>query len=542
MSNNIITAEERETIFNNMCRLLDEYDYTYTDTALYKIIDTWAEQKADLIALFKKHPNYVEGKFMIAFNSNWCREIDKLGSCKFCTWINNNILNIQYNFSDEVREIRKNEAQYIIRRNPEFYNNLYKLTIGTDFLYYNYDVFARQFVNKTCADLFNKISPSLHFSEGMKMSRAINKICHWLGIDKLPEYNKEFAKYADSVNPLKIMRHTIISINPIDYLTMSFGNSWASCHTIDKENRRGMPDTYEGQYSSGTISYMLDEVSMVFYTISAEYDGDDYFFEPKINRNMFHYGEDKLIQGRLYPQGNDYNAEDTYKDIREIVQKVMADCLGIPNYWVVKKGADEADRYVKSKGTHYKDYQYYDNCTLSRPKGIEDNDKYITVGHNPICIECGYEHNIEDNINCCHFQGYYCEECGEEIDEDDVIWIDENPYCRNCVSWCECCQEYVREDDAQWVKSVNGYVCNSCLDEYFIQCDYCGEYVRQIDANPIGNGDYICEDCFADNYSICSECGAYFPNDELHWKENGEGVCDGCWEEVNENKEKKEKN
>ena len=42
------------------------------------------------------------------------------------------------------------------------------------------------------------------------------------------------AKVGDAISPNKITRHTIISCNLVDYLTMSFGNSWASCHTIDK--------------------------------------------------------------------------------------------------------------------------------------------------------------------------------------------------------------------------------------------------------------------------------------------------------------------
>lgn len=539
MSNNIITAEERKTIFNNMIRLLDEYDYSYTYEALHKIIDTWAEQKADLIALFKKHPNYVEGKFMIAFNSNWSREIDDDGAARFIQWIGRNLDVIQSNFPDTIQQVRKKEAKddwcY-----PD-YDSRYTLTRDTDFLTYNVNYLAHQFVSQDTAEQFNRIDPSMRFSEGMKMSRAINKICHWLGVDKLPDYNKEFAKYADSINPLSIVRHTIISINPIDYLTMSFGNSWASCHTIDKENRRGMPNAYEGQYSSGTISYMLDQVSMVFYTVSADYEGDNYFFEPKINREMFHYGEDKLIQGRLYPQDNDDGAEHIYKNIREIVQKVLADCLNIPNYWVVKKGTDEASKYVYSQGTHYHDYECYNNCTLSIPKDKKENAECITIGHDPICIKCGREHDIEDNINCCD-PGYVCCDCGERVDEDDVIWIDDQTYCRDCITYCTCCDQYVRNEDATYVSTTGEYICNSCLEEHFVACDECGYYVRMEDSVFIPSKNItVCSDCFED-FVVCQGCGKYYKIDSMHFDDNNNAFCDDCWEEIQENENEEEEN
>ena len=41
----IITEEEKEMLLEDMKHLLDEYDYDYTEEALDRIIDTWAENK-----------------------------------------------------------------------------------------------------------------------------------------------------------------------------------------------------------------------------------------------------------------------------------------------------------------------------------------------------------------------------------------------------------------------------------------------------------------------------------------------------------------
>ena len=84
---NIITEEERETLLDQMKNLLDEYDYEYTNRALNKIIDTWANNKKDLITAFKKHPNYLEGKFMIVFSHDFERVTDRNALERFKSWV-----------------------------------------------------------------------------------------------------------------------------------------------------------------------------------------------------------------------------------------------------------------------------------------------------------------------------------------------------------------------------------------------------------------------------------------------------------------------
>lgn len=383
----IITEDERKSLLKDMEHLLDEYDYDYTDEALNKIINTWAENKADLITAFKKHPNYLKGKFMIAFNHDYVRSVDTMGIRAFESWMLNrdNALAVREFMPEEMRE-------YVIDNNLFLPSEIFGLLR-------NMEEYQSQYITAGQAGDFNKAYANINACEGQKLSRAMNKLLTYVGYNKLPDYNREFAKYADAINPLQITRHTILSVNPLDYLTMSFGNSWASCHTIDKTNKRNMPNSYEGMYSSGTVSYMLDKPSMVFYTVDAAYGGKDFWHEPKINRQMFHWAEDKLVQGRLYPQDNDGNGG-AYTPYREIVQKIMSEIFEFPNLWTVSKGTDAASKYVVSRGTHYRDYESYSNCTLSRPKGSE-NEEYFIVGHAPICIKCGYEHDKQGNISCC---------------------------------------------------------------------------------------------------------------------------------------------
>ena len=486
----IINDEERKVLLEDMKGLLSEYDYQYTEEALNKIIDTWATNKADLITAIKKHPNYLQGKFMIVFSHNFDRTVDKTAINGFKKWL----LNSETCFA--VREFMTEEMRNeVIDYGRKLPNDIFCfLTEMTNM--------TGQYIDDYIVERLDNISPDIHAHKGQKMSRVINKLLTYVGFNKLPDYNREFAKYADALNPLQITRHTVLSVNPLDYLTMSFGNSWASCHTIDKENKRNMPNSYEGMYSSGTVSYMLDKPSMVFYTVDASYNGNDFWHEPKINRQMFHWGEEKLVQGRLYPQDNDGD-NSVYTPYREIVQNIMSELFEFPNLWTVAKGTSAAGRYVCSYGTHYRDYDNYDNCTLSRIKGSE-NEKYINVGHDPICIKCGNEHDIQENISCCA-RKVTCAECGCEIDEDEARYIDGEYYCDDCSFWCDCCDEY-RVGVATEVRG-GGTVCSSCLEDHYTFCDDCEEYVRNRYINEI-NGEHICNECFEENFGPCDHCGA----------------------------------
>lgn len=481
---NIINETEREYLLNSMEELLEEYDYTYSTTALNIIIDEWANQKQLLIEAFKKHPNYIDGKFMIAFTCDYERAINSQGTSGFSRFL------IYYPIEEMVDTLPEKINEQRIKEHCAYLpNDLYNL-------FWHLSSYMCQILDEELAMRINDMLPNIKARAGQKFSRVINKICTYLGYDKHPEYNKEFAKFADSLSPLVIKRHSIISLNPLDYLTMSFGNSWASCHTIDKRNKRGMPNHYSGQYSSGTMSYMLDPSSFVFYTVESTYEGTDYWAQPKIHRQMFHWGEEKLVQGRLYPQDND-GYSDNYTPYRNIVQKIFSECFGFDNLWSISKGRDAASRYILSEGTHYRDYESYSNCTLSRIKE-STNESCFVVGAIPICIECGYRHETEECINCCRDNSIVCRDCGCDLDEDDIIWIDDEPYCRDCVNYCECCDSYHR-GRTYYISSERISVCEFCYDDYYVVCEDCDLTLHR-DAAIYDEelGVWFCEDCCAE--------------------------------------------
>ena len=448
----VLSDEKKNELLEEMKTLLKKYHYNFTDDGLNRILNEWCKNKSDLIQLFEKHPNY-NGKFQIVFDYDFDRVIDMGAVRNFEDWLNseevqnvfkkeiqigaysyselNDICNRLYtvldifNYHSEVHTINgKNKEDYLneykhfcslrdayedstevfiecgvaydkkLMRNRETVSNVITVLCSTSNV--------GQFINSAIEDYLLRHHPEAKIKAGQKYSRAINKLLSSVGVDKLPNYNKEYAKFSDGINPLKVKRHTVISVHPIDYYTMSFGNSWSSCQTIDKCNDRGIDsgNSWHGCSSSGTESYMLDGTSCIFYTIDGEYNGDTLELEDKINRCMFHYYDSQLIQGRVYPQSNDKGANDLYKDIREIAQKVFADMLEVPNYWSNDKGTQACYNVSESWGTHYRDYYNFDNCNVSTLKDDKTSHKTIKIGHYPICPDCGEEHDREDNIVC----------------------------------------------------------------------------------------------------------------------------------------------
>lgn len=535
-----ISGKIMSDIKNEFIRELENRDYDYSDSAIDDILDEWYHQKQGLLSLLSKHPNWEPERLMVHFDADYSRRLDTYITNNFFYWIKNNYNNTALDV----------ESAKVWNKCYEFMWN-----------YCSAETYLPEIKDQACGryndwgryeeytynplDELNALLPELHARVGQKNTKIVGKICTHFGLDKIKKYgtkfnpatgeveenalidsyDKQFAKYCDALSPIKVTRHTCISLNPIDYLLMSNGNSWRSCHYIgDNANDAGC-------YSSGTISYMLDKHSIIFYTVDAGFNGVCIEREPKIQRQVFGYNDFQLLQSRLYPQNNDSGATDTYTDIRNIMQKVVADCLAAPNRWIKKRVQNVEHGY---NATCYPDWNCQTNlCSTSVLRGKEnDNLKPIILGAVPICIECGERHGCDESINCCS-SGYTCTECGDRIDEDDVYWVDEEPYCCDCVTYCEVCGEYEVNRNTTYIPSENRFVCDSCLDRYYVYCDDCEEYYDRDRMNYLENLDKcVCNDCF-ENYTQCNECGRWFYYTEI----NEDGLCEDCAEEMEEEEE-----
>lgn len=207
---------------------------------------------------------------------------------------------------------------------------------------------------------------------GQKTSRIIGKLCHKFGLDSCAWYNNVYAQLSDALNPLQIQKTAVLSVHPCDFLEMSSkSNTWTSCHNI-----------LNGGYQAGTLSYMIDDVSMIFFTVDVEVK-DHFYRAPRRTRQMFFYEDNCLYQSRLYPDYSDELMEQN----RRLVHKILATCLGVPNLWILKTKRDKISESCVSvhNSAQYPDYVYHGN--LSILKGTNKIAKMF-IGGKPICVCC----------------------------------------------------------------------------------------------------------------------------------------------------------
>lgn len=446
----------------------EDSHYQPTEVGIKAILDTYFTNKGWLYPIFEKHPLY-KGNGQIVFSADYHRKVNKVGVHEFTIWFEDALLGIyekkspkilgmnyrelnEYyrkldNIVDMMRDIscytigqgncevrvngktlmeldREREKMFWAKREMRsdisevcsYHNSVY-LTKNDANELNNLLMISRiisdnptTFVTEEVASLINMCSDNTQYKiktiAGQKMSRVISKICHMTGVDKHPEYGKRFSQLGDDINEMLIKRHTIISINPWDYFSMSFGKSWSNCSTIDKMNDRHINSNgghiYKGDSGSGTISYLCDPSTIIYYMVEESYKGDEYELQPKTHRCLFHIGEDKMIQGRVYPKSNDGD-NTIYEEIRAIMQKVVSEMFNVNNLWTYKQGNSTCKAVTETYGTHYADYIEYDCCTVcwhNNGTQVYKNNKPIIIGHNPICINCGKEHKEYAYIQC----------------------------------------------------------------------------------------------------------------------------------------------
>ena len=528
--NNMEIKMNEEAIVNNITDevydLLIEYNHNATRYGVECLVKNAWRNKASLRNILRKHPMWNEEKQQIVFKSQYNREI------------NTEVVDNFFRFARQAaNEIATGKGEDYDKVDGELWS-----------LFCVVKANLAQYMENETVDKINEMYPDIKVHYNAKLSRVINKICtsvyhldqyvadkieiirdengepvtnedgyYATQTVKCKPYNAEYTKFADAVNPLKIERWTVFSINPVDFLTMSFGNTWSSCHTIDKSNKRRSPGThYHGMYCGGTLSYALDGTTIIVYSVDNGYDGTTgarwngilyrgFETQDKIIRNLIHYEGNVMVQARLYPQEND-GGVDLYKTFREIEEKTIADCLGKPNLWKYERGCSAAIRYITTDeyAHHYHDYECYDSVGVCIIKGEDDkyngNDDCMTVGHAGIDIDTGDEipYGSEYDGYLSTTETLRCAKCGEPINEDDAIWIDGEAYCNDCAIYCDYHNEYeVNEGDHYYVSNY-GYVCLDGIDDGvangdFYRCESCGEiYLDGSDGYYTEDGDWYC--------------------------------------------------
>ena len=418
---------DTDKLYDDIVNLLDYYGYVHKEHGVCTLLDEFFTNKEPLINLISTSKNYlgdlrivtkkpfarsierheveaaVRNIERIVNNSDMYQYVDENGKGLLDylavgqTLISVDALPTQEEQTEKTKLLRQFEyasraTQASRQRRHDFFDHM------NTFRYTNYATLQNDIV-------ITDSKKDIVIKAGTKTSRALNKVCHYYGIDTLHPttaevsehgtpviktvypYDKAFAAYADTVSELTRKLYFVISVNPLDYLTMSNGVNWNSCHRLGG-----------GQWQGGTLSYMLDHTSMITYVVT---DLEESVHNaPKVYRQMFHYDNGLFMQNRLYPQGND-GATNLYTKFRDLVVEEFNTLLKENGEWSVEFGSDPCYNHTNSIGAHYKDYHNNNSCALFYPKSCSDKvrEHIMTVGHEGICVCCGKRYTAGGRIN-----------------------------------------------------------------------------------------------------------------------------------------------
>lgn len=125
-----------------------------------------------------------------------------------------------------------------------------------------------------------------------------------------------------------------------------------------------------------------------------------------------------------------------------------------------------------------------------------------------------------------------CTVCDEDLSENEAVFCDE-------------CGDYCCDLHSYWIEDIQGYVCESCYDNYYGKCAHCEERFHEENLTEI-HGDTYCESCRDELFIQCDNCEEYEPNDRvfccegcgrnfcLDCEEEQDGLCSECYEEREE--------
>ena len=392
-------------LVDDMMQLLTANGHSNSEHGVCTVLDEYFTKKEPLIKMFITSNHYIGG-MRIAVQKGFERDIDVNAVWSFCNRFSDAIgaekLLLCYKDEDgnqltdylktgvkktsllEVNPAKISETKSKIKR----FDLNCGATVGSynkyeQFLWYM-GYFRDRPTTSICESLTGK---TVELKKGTKMSRAFNKVCAHYGIDKAKDYNRLFAQYADLVTSSVRNLYFVISLNPLDYLTMSNGNSWTSCHRIKGANG------YGAMCASGCMSYMLDDVSIITYVVES-------LDEPmhnigKIYRQMYYYDDNFFVQSRLYPQGND-GATNLYEKFRGMVQEEFCELLNLDSdEWTYEPGPSKVQEFSTNVGHHYNDAGSNRQCGIFYPK--EKKSKItarnrMVIGHESLCCKCGKPH------------------------------------------------------------------------------------------------------------------------------------------------------
>ena len=307
-------------------------------------------------------------------------------------------------------------------------------------------------VNKYCFKFDNR---EMTIEPGQKIIKTIQKVLNFYGYDMSNGLFEEFRnKVSNITTSSNIKSNLVLSIHPIDYMTMSDNNcGWSSC----------MSWKNKGMYSDGTIEMMNSNMIIVAYLESDNpFIVNNHVIPNKSWRTLLYVHKNILVAGKSYPYYNSELDKKVLEELYKLVNKNLKwdykykeqeykDLHSYPpneedqinNLWVSKKQI-----VIVTGHAMYNDLLEDKESVYFCYRNIPKKGMVLNASGKNTCLICGLQHygtTSEKICNSCK-KNYSCCNCGN-VDSSkkhfEILAVNDNNYRAYRESICEhCIDEY----------------------------------------------------------------------------------------------------
>lgn len=396
----------------------EEYPSCSRNTDLEYILRYWNEAKGD--HLFKMFGEKLILEKEVIFN----KSIFELISDFEDAFTSNEKIK---NFRDKFLAIIDTDThQY-----GDDWHNMYEL-VSADTLAHN----AYTYIWKKTEISMNKGNLTLKLTPGMKPMKALSKFANAYGIAK--EFEDFRIAHSMLLNQKTITGTLCLSIHPLDYMTMSDNDmDWDSC----------MNWREPGEYRQGTIE-MMNSGSVVVAYLKGHKDfcfAPGYYWNNKRWRSLAVV--DRLLTANV--KGYPYQSKELNEEVQEWIAELAMNNLGWDykyQFWYngeyiykLPIGGERLGEIYFCSSKMYNDFGCLGDSGRHMIRAINDSvaDWPYQIHYSGVtqCIWCGDEtYDIEDCAVICNncIQVYYCDDCENRTNRDDLIEVDGRLVCRYC--------------------------------------------------------------------------------------------------------------
>ena len=404
--------------------------------------------------------------------------------------------------------------------------------------------------------------------------QVIKYYCH--GLDK-EEAEKTKRNVTLNINPerdsikaiLQSSKYLVVSRNPIDIIFCSTNQNFGSCYSFDSNYG----------YCMGVPALIPNKDMFVCYLTKGKHQnyeikeehGDTYSFRyMKMLTRFFAYHcvgkpnaeqveiladdseKDMLGLGFIYPKND--GTYMNHKDIRfgyfgNLFKKLGLNVIEPKRTFIDQETNKNTARYNYDVNGYWKLktpewFLATEKVNENHMNPYFDNLYYLDSNEPTYKIDCGSQSQYTNYIRSSGSNTSMYDKITRGRKLEDIIGYDRDDSCCDeddeNSQCCDRCDDYFNEDDMYWIESRGAYVCDSCYNNYYFECECCSERFHNDNEYTIYEiirgleTEYrcVCESC-RDNYYYCEECCQWFEYNSVEETEDGH-CCKNCYEKIYE--------